>query len=271
MAPIPGGSHGRHRDDVEPARVPPGQYVVNDFPVLSAGPDAAYAAGPVGLRDRRRGRQAPPRGVGGVPRAALRDVHRRHPLRDEVVEAGHATGPACRSTRCSRASRPRPSTTAFATAATRRTSRSPTSPPGGRGSSYGFDGEPLEPEHGGPGAAAGPPPVLLEEREVGARPAADRRGRARLLGGPATTTTAIRGGAAVLGRLSPRTRRWQPRCARAGRGDRPTRKTIVLYRQRLARASRRAARGRPPDRRRRLPGRAQLLDRLGPRGRAAWS
>ena len=29
---------GRRHDDVDPARVPPGQYVTRDFPVLSAGP-----------------------------------------------------------------------------------------------------------------------------------------------------------------------------------------------------------------------------------------
>jgi DMSO/TMAO reductase YedYZ molybdopterin-dependent catalytic subunit len=32
------GFHGRRRPDVDPARVPPGQYVTEDFPVLSAGP-----------------------------------------------------------------------------------------------------------------------------------------------------------------------------------------------------------------------------------------
>jgi DMSO/TMAO reductase YedYZ molybdopterin-dependent catalytic subunit len=38
MAPISRGFRGRPRRDVDPARVPPGQYVVDDFPVLSAGP-----------------------------------------------------------------------------------------------------------------------------------------------------------------------------------------------------------------------------------------
>ncbi len=38
MPPISRGFHGRRRSDVEPARVPPGQYVTADFPVLSAGP-----------------------------------------------------------------------------------------------------------------------------------------------------------------------------------------------------------------------------------------
>jgi DMSO/TMAO reductase YedYZ molybdopterin-dependent catalytic subunit len=37
MTPITRGFHGRRRD-VDPSRVPPGQYVVEDFPVLSAGP-----------------------------------------------------------------------------------------------------------------------------------------------------------------------------------------------------------------------------------------
>src|SRR3954454_931827 len=37
MAPISRGFGGRRRE-VDPSRVPPGQYTVNDFPVLSAGP-----------------------------------------------------------------------------------------------------------------------------------------------------------------------------------------------------------------------------------------
>jgi DMSO/TMAO reductase YedYZ molybdopterin-dependent catalytic subunit len=38
MAPISRGFGGRRRREVDPTRVPPGQYVVDDFPVLSAGP-----------------------------------------------------------------------------------------------------------------------------------------------------------------------------------------------------------------------------------------
>ena len=38
MVPISRGFRGRRRTDIDPSRVPPGQYVVNDFPVLSAGP-----------------------------------------------------------------------------------------------------------------------------------------------------------------------------------------------------------------------------------------
>ncbi|MEP7023936.1 MAG: sulfite oxidase-like oxidoreductase [Actinomycetota bacterium] len=39
MSPLSRGFHGRRRDpDASPGRVPPGQHVVQDFPVLSAGP-----------------------------------------------------------------------------------------------------------------------------------------------------------------------------------------------------------------------------------------
>jgi DMSO/TMAO reductase YedYZ molybdopterin-dependent catalytic subunit len=38
MAHISRGFRGRPRHQVDPSRVPPGQYVVRDFPVLSAGP-----------------------------------------------------------------------------------------------------------------------------------------------------------------------------------------------------------------------------------------
>src|ERR1700735_5484100 len=39
ISPVSRGSHRRHQDPAETAgRVPPGQYVTKDFPVLSAGP-----------------------------------------------------------------------------------------------------------------------------------------------------------------------------------------------------------------------------------------
>ena len=39
MSPVSRGFHRRHREDAgEAGRVPPGQYVTTDFPVLSAGP-----------------------------------------------------------------------------------------------------------------------------------------------------------------------------------------------------------------------------------------
>src|SRR6185437_252638 len=38
MTVVSRGFRGRRAADVNPARVPPGQYVTQDFPVLSAGP-----------------------------------------------------------------------------------------------------------------------------------------------------------------------------------------------------------------------------------------
>ena len=38
MAPISRGFRGRRAADADAARIPPGQYATNDFPVLSAGP-----------------------------------------------------------------------------------------------------------------------------------------------------------------------------------------------------------------------------------------
>jgi DMSO/TMAO reductase YedYZ molybdopterin-dependent catalytic subunit len=38
MSFVSRGFHGRRHDDVDSARVPPGQYVTTDYPVLSAGP-----------------------------------------------------------------------------------------------------------------------------------------------------------------------------------------------------------------------------------------
>jgi DMSO/TMAO reductase YedYZ molybdopterin-dependent catalytic subunit len=38
MPRVSRGFHGRRRPDADPSRLPPGQYLVPDFPVLSAGP-----------------------------------------------------------------------------------------------------------------------------------------------------------------------------------------------------------------------------------------
>jgi DMSO/TMAO reductase YedYZ molybdopterin-dependent catalytic subunit len=38
MPPVSRGFHGRRRPEIDPSRIPPGQYFTPDFPVLSAGP-----------------------------------------------------------------------------------------------------------------------------------------------------------------------------------------------------------------------------------------
>jgi DMSO/TMAO reductase YedYZ molybdopterin-dependent catalytic subunit len=45
VSPLTRGFRGRRRVDADPARVPPGQYVTNDFPVLSAGPTPYHSLG----------------------------------------------------------------------------------------------------------------------------------------------------------------------------------------------------------------------------------
>src|SRR5262249_16558341 len=75
-----------------------------------------------------------------------------------------------------------------------------------------------------PGAAPRPPPLLLEEREVGARARAARRGRTRVLGG--LRLPQLRrpgGGAAVLRRLS-----WQLATVVELVDETPRTRTILL-------------------------------------------
>ncbi len=120
-----------------------------------------------------------------------------------------------------------------------------------------------------PGPPARAAPVLLEEREVGARASCSRRRTSRASGRrPATTIAATHGKSSATGategaaRLAPGHRR------RHRRRDR-LRAHARARRPRLARPRRRPARRRAPDRRGRLPGAALLLDRLGARGPGA--
>ena len=85
------GFGGRRRVPEEFAgRLPPGQHVEPDFPVLTAGPTPRIEPGRVDASVRRHGRRAARVELGGVPRARVRGRPVRYPLRDELVEAGHA-------------------------------------------------------------------------------------------------------------------------------------------------------------------------------------
>ena len=98
-------------------------------------PDAAHPDSTSGASPRRRGRRLAHVDLGRAARAAGRDVHHRHPLRDQVVQARHDLDRRVARHAARRRSRPRPSTSPpGATATTRPTSRSRTSPTARRGS-----------------------------------------------------------------------------------------------------------------------------------------
>ena len=89
MGLISRGFLGRRRSDVPAGRLPPGQYVVNDFPVLSAGPtprvpldEWRFTITGMGAEEREWGWEEflalPSRGSDG-----------RYPLRHQVVQARH--------------------------------------------------------------------------------------------------------------------------------------------------------------------------------------
>ena len=128
MSFVSRGFQGRRREDADPARVPPGQYVTRTSRSSRQGrrPARRSTAGISRSGPRSTSRALD---VGGVQGAAERDRHGRHPLRDEVVEARHdldgrlARHPARRRRHERRVRRSR-----SATAATRRTCRSKTSP-----------------------------------------------------------------------------------------------------------------------------------------------
>ena len=123
-----------------------------------------------------------------------------------------------------------------------------------------------------PGAAARPPPVLLEEREVGARADADASttspGFWESVRLPQLRRPVAR--AAVLERLSRAAPvGWRTATVREVVDETPRARTLVLDVAGLARPPRRPARRRAPHRRGRLPGAALVLDRLGARARRA--
>ena len=266
MSPISRGFLGR-RPQADAARVPPGQYLTRDFPVLSAGPTPhtpldewtfliSGAVDRAGVVD-----------LGGAARPARRDADGRHPLRDQVVEARHARGRACRSTRCSRTWRPKPSTSPRgATAATRTNLPLEDVTDGKAWIAYEYDGAPLEPEHGGPARLLVPHLYFWKSAKWVRGLDADARRRAGVLGdATATTTTATRGESSAIRATDDGCRK--PRECGGSRAvlevieETPHAKTIVLDVPGLAGARRRSARRRTADRRGRVSDRALLLDR----------
>src|SRR4051794_40630609 len=163
----------------------PGARPVPDarLPGSLRGPDAPSAARRVDVRDPRGPRRAELLDVGAVPGAAARAHHRRHPLRDEVVEVRHDLDRrldrhAPRRRRDERRVRPR--------VLRRRLHHEP--PARGRPRRQGLGRVRVRRRAARarawrPGASARPAPVLLEEREVAARARAAPGRHARVLGG----------------------------------------------------------------------------------------
>ena len=263
MAFISRGFQGKRRDEGPEGRVPAGPVPDRGLPRCSP---------PARRRTRRLdewtftiegGAEPVSLDVGRVPGAAERgrhDVDIHCVTRWSKLDTDWAGRGRRHAARRGRA-RARRTRSRSATAATRRTSRSRISPTARPGWRTATTASRLDPEHGGPGAAASPAPVLLEERQVGPRPAAPRRGRARLLG--ANGYNLVRrsvAGTAVLGRLTTGGR------PRVDRDRRPRRRASDDHprRARLAGPPRRPAPGRAADGGGRLPGAAELLDRLAP-------
>ena len=186
LARLPRPAPGRRRRDRVPARPVPDRRL----PGALGRPDAAHAARRVDVLDRRRGRRAAAAGRGTSSRRCRRetvttDIHcvtkwskldtvwdgvSVDTLLDGVEHRGRAT--------CSRS----------ATAATRRTCRSRTCTDGKAWVAYAYDGEPLDPEHGGPARLLVPHLYFWKSAKWVRGLELRERGRARLLG-VATATT----------------------------------------------------------------------------------
>ena len=144
------GFRGRRQVHADPGRVPPGQYVTTDFPVLSAGPTphtplAEWSFTIRGAVDqpvtwtwdelRALPSETPTVDIHCVTKWSKLDTAWRGVSLDTLLEPSRRAPSTCSPS---------------ATAATRPTFRSRTSPAARPGSRTSSTGEPLDPEHGGP-------------------------------------------------------------------------------------------------------------------------
>ena len=135
------------------SRIPPGQYLTTDFPVLSAGPTPRTPLDRWSFTIEGLVREPVTLDVGGVHRAPEPRVGRRHQLRHEVDEARHALARRERrhAARGRRARRQRPrSSIAYSDGGY--TTNLPLADVlnGQAFVAWEYDGKPLAPEHGGP-------------------------------------------------------------------------------------------------------------------------
>jgi len=197
------GFRGRRAADADPARVPPGQYVTRDFPVLSAGPTPHTS---LELWDFSIiGELEEPRSWSWEEFRALpseeitRDIHcvtKWSKL--DTVWRGVSVDTLLAGVETSAAY-----VTQYADGGY--TTNLPLEEiTGGKAwVVFAYGGQPLAPEHGGPATHARPAPLLLEERQVGTRPPAPIDRPARLLGNKRLPRLRRpMAGTALLGRLT---------------------------------------------------------------------
>ena len=268
MSPISRGFRGRSRGDAPRDRVPPGQYVTDDFPGALRRADAAHAARRVDVHDRRRDRRAAPLDVGRVPRAAERARSRRdiHCVTKWSKLDTEWEGVSV-DTLLDGVDTEAEYVVAFCDGGY--TTNLPLEDvTGGKAwVAFGYGGEPLDPEHGGP-ARLLVPHLYFWKSAKWVRGLTLRATTSRASGSAtATTTTAIRGGSSGTGATDVAPRRGR----RRRRTETPAHAHARPRRRRLERPPRRAARRRPADGGGRLPGGALVLDRVGARGRRASS
>ena len=183
----------------DPARLPPGQYLTEKWPVLHAGGVPSYPADLAGWDFAVYGEVDTPAhaDVGGAERAP-QTRSRRTSTASRAGAGSTRIRRACRGRRSGSASVQRPSASPGDRTRRgglhRKRARVGSSTWRGRCSSTHADGEPLSPEHGWPLASRRAGQVLLEKRQVAplrsscARPTSPASGSAT-----GTTTTQIRG------------------------------------------------------------------------------
>ena len=194
----------RHTPEELADRVPPGQYVERGFPVLTAGPTPHVDTEAVAVQDRRHGRHRAPWTWDEFHELPFETVPCDIHCVTKWSKLGTSFGGVSVDTLLDGVDTQGAYTMAYSYGGY--TTNVPLADLTG-GKAWvvtEHEGEPLPREHGGPGAPARPPSLLLEEREVGRRPARDRPRRARLLGGERLPhpRRPLEGGA-LLERLSP--------------------------------------------------------------------
>ena len=192
-------------------------------------PDAPHAAGRVEPHHPRRRRRRRVVDLGRAARAAGRDRHRRHPLRDEVVEARHDVERRLGRHAAGGRRRPRPSTsTAWSDGGYTTNLPLEDISDGKAWVVYEYDGEPLDPEHGGP-ARLLVPHLYFWKSAKWVRGLASRSTTSPASGSrSATTTTATRGASSGTGATDRRPDAWRTATVRRGRRRDAARGTLVL-------------------------------------------